>query len=177
MEDGELVTGLKADSEEALECIIRKYTPYAVAVIRNKLGSFYDAETAEELCSDVFFALWKNRHKIRENNLRGYIAAGARNRACSYIRGRGREEKPEADFYVDYTYEACEKQEDYREVKRAVESLDRETREIVVRFYYYEESVREIAKELKMNLQTVKSKLHRGRQKLKTELGKGRNML
>lgn len=177
MEDCELVEDLKKGSEEALECIIRKYTPYAAAVIRNKLGSFYDAETAEELCADVFFSLWKSRHRIREKNIRGYIAAGARNRACSYIRGMGREEKPEADFYVDYTYEACEKQEDCQEVKRAVEGLDRETREIVIRFYYYEESVREIAEELKMNLQTVKSKLHRGRQKLKTELGKGRNML
>ena len=40
----------------------------------------------------------------------------------------------------------------------------------MIRYYYYDQTVAQIAAEMKMNLETVKSKLRRTREKIKTKL-------
>ena len=61
MNDKKQVRLLKRGDEKALEEIILTYTNYVATVIINQLKGLYDTETVEELTSDVFFSLWKNR--------------------------------------------------------------------------------------------------------------------
>lgn len=62
------------------------------------------------------------------------------------------------DKYVDF------------EVRNMIKSLDHELREIVVLYYLEDISVSEISKILKIPEGTVKSRLHRAREKLKEKL-------
>ena len=55
-------------------------------------------------------------------------------------------------------------------VRAAVEAMPLEDREIFLRHYYYFQPLARIAEELSMNLSTVKTRLRRGREKLKDEL-------
>ena len=52
-------------------------------------------------------------------------------------------------------------------VRQAVDSLPGPDREVFIRHYYYAQTVAEIADRMEMNQSTVKTKLRRGRMKLK----------
>lgn len=56
---------------------------------------------------------------------------------------------------------------------QAILSLQHPDREIFLRHYYYYQSLAQIAEELEMNISTIKTKLRRGRQKLKSILFEG----
>jgi len=79
---------LKRGDERALEEIILTYTNYVATVIINQLGGFYDTSIVEELSSDVFFSLWKNRLTITSDNLKSWLGTTARNKAKNHIRSK-----------------------------------------------------------------------------------------
>ena len=55
-------------------------------------------------------------------------------------------------------------------VRAAVDALPNQEREIFLRYYYYAQTMPEIAQRMDLNLSTVKTKLRRGRMKLKEQL-------
>ena len=71
----------------------------------------------------------------------------------------------------ELTPEHCAQKKELAEaVKKAVSRLPQPDREIFLRFYYYYQTQEEIAAETGINISTVKTKLRRGRQKLKASL-------
>ena len=63
-----------------------------------------------------------------------------------------------------------EQAEERKNVRRAVEGLGEPDREIFLRHYYYAQTVTEIGQSMDLNVSTVKTKLRRGRQRLKEML-------
>ena len=63
-----------------------------------------------------------------------------------------------------------EKEEEAELVRKAVDSLREPDREIFLRHYYYAQTVREISMEMNLNESTIKTKLRRGRARLRTIL-------
>ena len=63
--------------------------------------------------------------------------------------------------------------EERERVRRAVEALPDGDREVFLRHYYYAQTVREIAVAMDLKEPTVKTRLRRGREKLKAMLTKG----
>jgi len=66
-----------------------------------------------------------------------------------------------------------EQQEQAKRVKQAILMLQHPDREIFLRHYYYYQSVAEISEEMDINISTVKTRLRRGRNKLKELLCQG----
>ena len=60
-----------------------------------------------------------------------------------------------------------ERAEERRLVRQAVDSLPGQDREIFLRHYYYAQTVQEISAQMSLNGSTVKTRLRRGRMKLK----------
>ena len=58
-------------------------------------------------------------------------------------------------------------------IQKAIMALQHSEREIFIRHYYYYQPVSVIAEEMNVNLSTVKTKLRRGREKLKELLTRG----
>ena len=58
-------------------------------------------------------------------------------------------------------------------IRGAVDGMGEPDREIFLRHYYYCQSVADIAAALDMNANTVKTRLRRGRERLRAELSKG----
>ena len=54
-----------------------------------------------------------------------------------------------------------------QQVRQAVDSLPGPDREIFLRHYYYAQTVQEISRQMNINESTVKTRLRRGRGKLK----------
>ena len=74
---------------------------------------------------------------------------------------------PEDDFSIA---DATESKEIGKELHEVVNQIGEPDREILIRYYFYYQKTSKIAEILQMNLETVKSKLKRSRDKIKTIL-------
>lgn len=174
--DYELLQRLKRREQEALEEAIHHYAPYVGAVVRKTMESLGTTEDVEELISDSFVALWENADKLRpDSNLKYWLAVVARNRALKQL-GRIRLEEPLEENQELLTEEGIsgltEQEDRCRLVRTAVDELGEEDRTIFLRHYFWYESVIKISKALGMKESTVKSRLKRGREKLRKRLMK-----
>ena len=129
----------------------------------------------EELTADVFLCAWRERKKLQPGKVKSWLATVARNRALNRLRDR-RELLPlEEDVLVlaqDSPQRELENREAAQLVRAALEMLEPSDRELFVRRYYYGQTVARAAEEMGMNLSTAKSRLRRGRERLKEALRK-----
>ena len=129
----------------------------------------------EEVAADVFWAAWQERKKLRPGRLKGWLSVTARNRALNLLRSR-RETVPLAEDVLILSGDGPQQELESREaaslVRAALSTLEREDRELFVRRYYYGQTVARAAEEMGMNLSTAKSRLRRGRERLKEALRK-----
>lgn len=177
MNDRKLIRLLKRSDEKALEFVIQTYTAYVSTVITNQLGGFCDISAIEELTSDVFFSLWQNRAELNTFQLRGWLGATARNKAKNHLRAQKYAyEELNEDCIIcsdDNVFDNLEQNEQHKIISSALHKLKPEESDILIRYYFYNQTVRQISDETVTNIETVKSRLARGRKKLKSILDKG----
>ena len=176
MDDVQLLHMLQKSEPGALSAAIEKYTAYVSTVISNQLGLKGGREDIEELTANVFVSLWENRNTIHTGKLRGWLGTVARNEARSFLRKkRLLTVSPEDVILVsgDVAQKLLEKDEARRLLQQALDSLGQPDKEVFLRFYYYDQSIPDIAREMRLNREAVKSKLRRGRTKLKDKLTEG----
>lgn len=173
MTEAKALRELKNGSEEALAWFINAYTPYVTTIIHNIIGSSMDVSDVEEAAADVFVTLWSNAEKVHA--VKGFLGTVARNTAKNKVRQLSQDLPLEEQILVvdELTPETrIEKKELNAAVKRAVLKMPQPDREIFLRFYYYYESLETISEEMRLNLSTVKTKLRRGRIRLRSDLTK-----
>lgn len=162
---------LKKGSEKALEWFMDAYTPYVTAIIHNIIGSCMDMSDVEEVAADVFYKLWENAETV--HSPKGFLGTVARNLAKNKCRQLGYELPLEEEILVvdaGSPETELEEKELSRAVKLAVLGLPQPDREIFLRFYYYYQTMDVISEEMGINLSTVKTKLRRGRVRLRSVL-------
>lgn len=168
---------LKAQEPAALEALMDQYSLYVLKIVSSVLRPAMTQEDIEEVTADVFLALWRSAGSIRTPEaLKGYLAKTARNQALNKLRAyRETAELEEATLVVEMPSmdDALSQQEQRWAVQATLAQLPEPDREIFLRHYYYCQTLTVIAQEMGMGLSAVKSRLSRGRQKLKTELEKG----
>lgn len=169
MTEAKLVQQLQCGEESALEALIRRYSAYVVAVIHSRGRGILTAEDEEELASDVFLALWDGADAIRGETLRPWLAQVAVYKTVDRLR-RHKISLPMTDSAAvapDTVGEALEQQEDVLALRKALCSLSDEDREIFRRFYALDQTADQIASGMSLPAATVRTRLRRGRKKLK----------
>lgn len=155
---------------------MNRYLPYVSAVVWNILRGYMSPEDGEETASDVFLAAWEQADDLRAGQVKAWLGAVARHKAKNRLRRREQTLPLEEDALElpgpDDPAGAVELEEERSQVRRALSTLPQLDQEIILRHYYYAQSVKEIAAVLEMNESTVKTKLRRGRFKLKELLTK-----
>ena len=172
--DAALADAIRGGDEDALGQIIDRYTAYVWTIVWNIVRDSMDEADAKAVVSDVFYTLWKSADRAR--SLKSYLASIARSRAVDALRRQRRELPLEEDLVeipVDGPETEAVRRAEYAALKRAVDSLPEPDRTIFLRHYYLYRPVSAIADELRMNVNTVKSKLRRGREVLRRELEEG----
>ncbi len=167
IDEKKLLEGLKQKENGAIEKAVEIYTPYLSVVIFNMAGTSLLKEDMEEVVADVFVTLWKNAESIdlEKGTIRSYIAACARNGTLRKLNTR-------------FTYENIENVEKAGAntldddvmslfLWQAVMELGEPDSEIFVRFYKYGEKISYIARIMGLKQSTVKTRLSRGRVRLK----------
>ena len=171
-----LLLRLRNREKNSINEAIEIYTPYLSTVIYNMVGNGLPKEDVEEIVSDVFVMLWKNAEYIdlSKGTLRSYIAASARNFALKRLNKKKDYtslddiELPTEDNYEDANANS---------VWDAVMSLGEPDNEIFVRFYKFDERLKDISKATGLNISTIKTKLSRGKCKLKRILSNAEESL
>lgn len=169
-----LAARLKKGDTAALEEIIDRFTGYVRTVIRNFSRGAFSEQDVDELCSDVFYSLWRRRETLDAKiGFRSYLSAIARNA----VKDRFKSAKPpcedisELEIPDGFSVEdAAQLRETMRCLDKGLEELSEEEREIFARYYFYGESTPQIAKKLNLAEGVVRSKLSRTRSKLKEYL-------
>ena len=161
---------MKQGSQDALAWFIHQYGAYVSTIIYNIIGQRMSNADVEEASSDVFLALWNNAGKIHPNAARSWLATVARNTARSRLR-RAPDTLPldeEAIISDGRAPEAAVERQDMTAcVRMALLSLNPVDREVLLRFYFYYQKTADIAADMELNESTVRTKLNRGRAKLR----------
>lgn len=174
MRDELILRKIRSGDPAGLENLMDRYIPYVSAIVWNILRNTLSREDAEEVVSDVFVTAWQKAGDVLPGSLKPWLGAVARNKARSRLRSAGGTLPLEEDILEIPSEETPEgslqRSEERKLVRRAVDSLEEPDREIFLRHYYYAQTVSEISRDMKINESTIKTKLRRGRLRLKTML-------
>ena len=173
MDNRELIRALCADNRAALGCAMELYSGYVAAVAGRIVGHQAAQEDLEELLSDVFLSLWRHRMDLDPDRpLKAWLGAAARNRAVDYLR-RWRETHPVPEELPDPSpspEEQAERQDTEVRLRAMVEAMEEPDRTLFLRYYYEEEPLEQVCRALHMRPSTARSRLCRGRKRLKEQL-------
>ena len=156
-----------------LDEIVDEFTPYVKKVIDNMAGKNLSYEDKEEILTDTFFILWKNRNS-KINYLDSYIAGIAKNlvkekfKKCNITYNI--EDYENNIKFFDELEMFSEEREKLNNLEIGYKALSEIELKLISMFYYSAKTVKEIAKELEMSETNVKTKLFRIRRKLKKYL-------
>ena len=162
------------NNELDLEKIINEYSSYTATIIDNMVRNSLKDEDKEEIVSEVFFILWKNKNKLNINKyLSSYIAGITRNVVKEYLR------KVKINFNISdyenslYNYDKIDLLDDNVEeiskIEEKLKNMKKIDKTIFLDFYYSFKSIKDIAKEQKISEFSVKQRLYRIRNKIRKE--------
>ena len=173
MTDSKALKLLQAGDQQALEWFIDRYSNYVGTVVNSVLQGSMSQADVEEVTADVFVTLWKNAERLVPLNIKGYLSRVSRSLAMRKLRERKQELSMDEDILIleeDSLIERLDRKQRDELVREAVLSMPQPDKEIFLRFYYYCQSISIIAEKMGMNQSTVKTRLKRGREKLRQHL-------
>lgn len=176
MKNEELIGAYFDGSTLNLERILDDYEAYIVTIIRN-FGNL-SQEDEEEIISDVFLVIWKNKDKLNKNlKFSPYIAGITRKIICKKFRQVQSEfdiEDYEKILVSKFNVDKIIEEKDINNwIIENVKKLGEKEYQIFTKFYYEDKKVKTIAKELGLSSSNVKTTLHRTREKVKKLLNIG----
>lgn len=177
-DEAELLQRLRNREKNSIDEAIRIYTPYLSTVLYHMAGNSLPKEDIEEIVADVFVALWKNAGRIdlQKGTLRSYLAAVARNFALKRI-NRKMDHTSLEDIELSDGKNFMEENFHNNYVWETVMSLGEPDSEIFVRRYKFDEKIKDISKAMGLNISTVKTRLSRGKRKLRKMLSNAEERL
>ena len=180
MVDEEIVGLFFERSEQAVAALKETYGSRAVAVALKITGDFRDAE---EAVNDALHVLWQRIPPEKPRYLWAYFSRVVRNISCDLVDYNQAARRVRACEVCFSELEGCisthedpqgllESKRITDVINRFLQTLDRESRIIFVRRYYYFDSCADIARFLGMTRGAVNTRLSRLRTQLQKELEK-----
>ena len=171
MNEQRLLRRLRESDTGALSEIIGFYTPYLYTIASNIMDPPMSREDVEETVSDTFVRLWEHRAEVTPGKLKPWLAAVVRNCAKDTLRTHKLSEPLDDDLLEvavpDGMEESVLRAELTEIAREAVDSLGEPDSEIFKRHYFLYQKTDEIAAVLDMNAATVRTRLRRGRERLR----------
>ena len=162
------------NNELKMEEIIQEYTNYIYTIIKN-YNTNLSNEDIEEITLDVFLTLWKNQFKLDINkSLSSYIGGITKN----LIKYKCRQNKLALNI-DDFDGELQDfnnielfliQDEKKQIIKKELEKIKIEERQVFIMYYYNNTSIKEISKQLNISNSKVKIILFRTRKRIKRAL-------
>ncbi|MGZ3883122.1 MAG: RNA polymerase sigma factor [Bacteroidia bacterium] len=157
----ELVARLKARDKEAFEYFYDNYSPAFFSILLKILGS---QELAEDTLQEAFVKIWTNMASYDEKKGRLFTWAlnVSRNTALDKLKSKHLKyqiQNLEKSVHIVDSQMSSSQKTDHIGLRETVDNLRIEHRELIELAYYGGYTQEEIAKELKLPLGTVKTKM------------------
>ncbi|NPA36559.1 MAG: RNA polymerase sigma-70 factor [Chlorobi bacterium] len=135
-------------------------------------GYLYDQQASEDIVQDVFIYIWENARKLKiESSLDGYILVMVRNRCINFLKSINLTDVDNLlelnsimlseDFYEYDNNEETEKT--HNQILKIIDSLPDKMREIAKKRFIQGYKYQEIAEEMSISVNTVKTQLKRAK--------------
>ncbi len=151
---------------------------YVYIIIKNNESTFSN-EDIEEIASDVFLTIWKNKEKLDINKeIAPYIAGITRNlilKKKRKVKGNVEDIEDLQNYLykeIDVTHKQIEENEKINILNNLLSKMKEEDKNIFTYYYYKSKKIKEISIMMGISEIKVKSRLSRIRKKLKKELEK-----
>ena len=177
--DAQLVQRTLAGDQSAFSTLVQRYQKPVHTLVWRKIGDFH---IAEEITQDIFLSVYKKLQTLKyPNRFAGWLYVIAARRCFAWWKKKQipmksldamSTEELEELAYVQYRAEQKDEEvsEQQREiVKRLLQKLPESERTVVTLHYLGEMSCEDISQFLGVSPNTVKSRLHRARKRLKKE--------
>lgn len=179
MEQARIIELFFSRSEMAIEAAQQEYGAMCRSIARNLLGSEQDAE---ECVNDTWHALWNAIPPQSPENLAGFAAKITRNLAMKRLTRQNAQKRQAVTVSFDELDQCIPAGQDPEalmlekeltaQLVRFLEKLDRDSRDLFLRRYWFFDSTKEIARGFGISETRVTTKLYRLRKKLKEHLEK-----
>ena len=177
--DAELIQRILADDQGAFTALMKKYQKQVHALAWRKVGDFH---IAEEITQDTFLKVYQNLATLKHpQRFAGWLYVITNQRCIAWLRKSRRpmqslESMPAAEVeeLSYFQHLAAQHEETATTQRRAVvkhllQKLPESERTVVTLHYLGEMSCEEISRFLGVSPNTIKSRLHRARKRLKKE--------
>ena len=168
-EDQSYISGLRKRDTQTYEVVFKKYYQPLVMFVVRHVGN---EDVAKDIVQDIFFKLFESSHSLPDNfQLKSWFYRVARNAAVDYLRHLQVEDKykflmAEAMISIPDIDEEIDEQV-YAKVNLAIESLPEQCRLIIKLNVLEGKKYQEIAEELGITINTIRTQVSRGYKKLR----------
>lgn len=178
MDDSQIISMLFSRNEKALGIVADKYGNLLYRLSDNIL---HCREDVTECVNDTYLAVWNNIPPHSPNPLIAFICKITRNLSLKKLREKAAQKRNaqtlpihELEFTLaDYSFEqSLTANELAKIIDRFLDTLDRESRVIFMKRYWFCDEISEIARAVNSSESNVYQKLSRTRKKLRTFLEK-----
>jgi RNA polymerase sigma-70 factor (ECF subfamily) len=170
--DEQLFLLLQAGSEEAFNSLFERYRKRLFLEAFTRLQN---EEESNDIVQEVFMWLWNKRGTLDIGNcLKPYLVRVVRNKVVDYIRktNTARNHRQHYTWMADTHTETppIETKELGQQLNDAINNITPASRLAFEQLYIQEKSLREIADEMDINVQSVKNHIHRALKMLRKNL-------
>ncbi len=180
-DDAQLVHAVLAGDDSAFGCLVEKYQKRVHALVWQKIGDFHDAE---DITQDTFLRAYQNLSTLRNPSQFPKWLCIIANRVClNWLRKHAPAQQlqslegtpmkeVEKSTYAHYVSEQREREATERRfeiVQKLLEKLPENQRIVMVLHYLDEMPTKEISEFLGVSVETIRTRLHRARERLRDE--------
>lgn len=170
--DEEIITSVQSGVISDFEVLVKRYEKRIFSYVCSRIGYHHDAW---DITQNTFIRVYKHIGGIdTKRRFSAYLFTVAYNECITYFREQKQTVPFKADLVVQSDndlYDAVEKVERTAKVDKILQRLP-ETYKTVLRLYYYSQlSYEEIARKLSISINTVRTRIRRGKQAFRKAYG------
>ena len=176
MTEKQIILGLQAGDERALDAAMDAYSRLLWSIARSVLRNVGNAEDMEECVADAFIQLWRNADAITDSrgSAKSWLCTVTKCKAIdryrSIARSRDVSLKEEIVLFSNGIFDQPLDAVLQRELLAAVHALGEPDQEILLRRYYYQQKPKDIAVAVELSVKQVENRLFRAKQSLRKQL-------
>ena len=163
-------------TNEQFQCLIERYERLVFTVCYQLVRDYHEAQN---LAQDTFVSAYAHREQVAEQNLKGWLARIAANKAKDYLKSAYNRKVCLSQDMSELDLVRAESSperlyihgEDAQRIRQEILNLKEPYHKVAVLFFLEEKSIDEIADALRRPKKTVQTQLYRARGKLQERLG------
>ena len=170
LSDEDLMVAYTEGDSAAFDALFERYAKLIFRVLRRKVRR---EEDAAELVQQTFLQMHRARAQFEPGRkLRPWLMTIAFNLNRQLFRGRIRRPEEQLDFEPvhDKAIDSLERASDARRIRRAVATLPKGQRDVIVMHWFEDRTFAEVAQTLGLSTSAVKVRAHRGYKALRQVL-------